>query len=151
MLTFEEKLAIIEDFPQLTRKEVSLGRVNFQFDGSNYEKKNVVYHLHPNGNGFVYAGLLTGYETDSKGLVNIRDFTEKALRNVLERSISSLSETNEEEGAQEQWVNDNGFILRLIKEGDLWNIYADEFLDGTFRTYVASCSYLEQEGFRKKY
>ena len=48
MLTFEEKLAIIESFPELERKNVSLGRVNFHFEGSIYEKKNVVYHLHPN-------------------------------------------------------------------------------------------------------
>ena len=30
MLTFEEKLAIIESFPELERKDVSLGRVNFR-------------------------------------------------------------------------------------------------------------------------
>lgn len=66
MLTFEEKLAIIESFPELERVNVSLGRVNFQFNESVYEKKNVVYHLHPNGNGFVYAGRLQGYQTDGR-------------------------------------------------------------------------------------
>ncbi|MGQ0517887.1 hypothetical protein ACT453_49800, partial [Bacillus sp. D-CC] len=55
MLTFEEKLSIIESFPELERKNVSLKRVNFHFEESRLDKKNVVYHLHPNGNGFVYA------------------------------------------------------------------------------------------------
>lgn len=56
MLTFEEKLSIIETFPELQRKDVSLGRVNFHYPDSVQEKKIVVQHLHPNGNGFVYAG-----------------------------------------------------------------------------------------------
>lgn len=56
MLTFEEKLSIIETFPELQRKDVSLGRVNFHYPESVQEKKIVVQHLHPNGNGFVYAG-----------------------------------------------------------------------------------------------
>ncbi|MBW7461016.1 hypothetical protein K0U00_43865, partial [Paenibacillus sepulcri] len=73
MLSFEEKLAIIESFPQLERKNVSLGRVNFHFEESVHDKKIVVYHLHPGGNGFVYAGLLRGYETDERGFANIRE------------------------------------------------------------------------------
>lgn len=40
MLTFEEKLTIIETFPQLVRKEVSLNRVNFHFPESQFEKKS---------------------------------------------------------------------------------------------------------------
>lgn len=58
MLTFEEKLAIIESFPQLHKKPVSLGRFNFHFEESLHDKKIVVQNLHPNGNGFVYAGHL---------------------------------------------------------------------------------------------
>ena len=54
MLTFEEKTAIIESFPELTKKDVSLKRVNYHFEGSLYDKKTVIYHLHPNGNGFVF-------------------------------------------------------------------------------------------------
>jgi len=150
MLTFKEKLAIIEEFPQLTRKEVSLGRINFQFEDSVMDKKNVVYHLHPNGNGFVYVGLLTGYERDDKGMVNIRNFTEKALRSVIEKSIASLSDTPSETVPDETWINQNGFNLVLTNEYDLWNVYAGELLDGTFKTYPEACAYLEQEGFHKQ-
>jgi len=150
MLTFEEKLAIIEDFPQLTRKDVSLKRVNFQYEGSVTDKKNVVFHLHPNGNGFVYVGLLTGYERDEKGMVNIKNFTEKALRSVIEKSISSLSGQEGESYENETWVNENDFTLVLIHEHELFNVYAGELLDGTFTSYPEACDYLMQEGFTRK-
>lgn len=39
MFTFEEKLAIIESFPELTRKDVSLKRVNFHYEESVQEKR----------------------------------------------------------------------------------------------------------------
>lgn len=85
MLDYEQKLAIIESFPELEKKEVSLGRVNFQYSGSVADKKNVVYHLHPNGNGYVYAKGIGGYETDAKGMVNIRDFSEEDLQAIIKK------------------------------------------------------------------
>src|SRR6478609_3216101 len=104
MLTFEEKLAIVESFPELQRNDVSLGRVNFHFDESVMEKKIVVYRLHPNGNGYVYAEQLNNiYPIDSKGMVNIRDFTEEEFREVIRLSIDSLSES---EPFEETWIND---------------------------------------------
>ena len=76
MLTFEEKLAIIELFRKLERRRcVSTGRINFHYEDSASDKKNVVYHLHPNGNGFVYGAELNGYKKSDKGMVNIRDFS----------------------------------------------------------------------------
>lgn len=75
MLTFEQKLAILDSYPQLERRNVSLGRVNYHYEQSRHEKKTVASHLHPNGNGYVFAGLLRGYESDDKGLVNIRDYS----------------------------------------------------------------------------
>lgn len=147
MLTFEEKLAIIESFPELKRKNVSLGRVNFQFEESVVDKKNVVYHLHPNGNGFVYAELIEGeYETDDRGMANIRDFDEVELRTIVRQAIDSLSESD----VEETWVNDENQTLTLINDFDLWNVYAGDMLDGTFPTYKGATSYLEQEGFRRK-
>lgn len=151
MLSFEQKLAIIKEFPQLSEKPVSLGRLNFQYDESAFEKKNVVYHLHPNGNGFVYAGLLPDVKADDKGYINIREFSDTELRTLIKASIASLEEVPEEEFPKELYRNDTGFELHLIKEGDLYNIYAGEMLDGTFRTYPAALSYLEQEGFERKH
>lgn len=157
MLTFEEKLAIIETFPELERVNVSLGRVNFQFKESISEKKNVVYHLHPNGNGFVYAGRITGNKTDEKGMVNIRDFTAEDLRNLLRDSIKSLSavETPVIEAAiigdnqEERWVNEENQQLLLVNEDEIWNIYFGLNLEETFATYEEAEIFLVEEGFRR--
>ncbi|WP_053363158.1 hypothetical protein [Bacillus sp. FJAT-27251] len=155
MLTFEEKLAIIEEFLELERKNVSLKRVNFHFEGSADDKKNVVYHLHPNGNGFVFAGKLGGYETDSKGMVNIRDYSKEELRHLLKEAIESLKPNPHEEAVigeaeEERWVNDEKHTLILVEEDDMWNVYAGLNLDGTFPSYNEARQYLEEEGFSRR-
>jgi hypothetical protein len=156
MLTFEEKLAIIESFPELERKNVSLGRVNFHFEDSIYDKKNVVYHLHQNGNGFVYAEFLGGYDLDSKGMVNVRDFSAEELRTIIKQSIESLSPNTTLESAiiedneEERWVNSDNHTLILVNEDGMWNVYAGLNLDGTFLSYNEAKQYLEEEGFRKR-
>ncbi|PEJ60117.1 hypothetical protein CN692_02165 [Bacillus sp. AFS002410] len=154
MLTYEEKIKIIESFPELTQKPVSLGRTNFQFEESLKEKKNVVFHLHPNGNGFVYAEGIKGYKTNDKGMVNIRDFSENELRTILSKSIESLSVEptfdEYEEEVEEIWINENGQTLILVSEMDMWNVYAGENLDGTFNSYGEACEYLDEEGFQIK-
>ncbi|WP_249871800.1 hypothetical protein [Oceanobacillus saliphilus] len=147
MLTFEEKLAIIESYPELERHDVSLGRVNFHFPESVMEKKTIVYHLHPNGNGFVYAEQIDDhYTVDSKGMVNIRDFSPDALHKIIKQSIESLSES---EPFEETWINSEKQILKIVEDFDLWNVYAGDLLDGTYATYNAAADYLHQEGFRR--
>ncbi|MBT2699203.1 hypothetical protein J7E79_17605 [Bacillus sp. ISL-40] len=158
MLTYNEKLAIIESFSELERKNVSLGRVNFQFEGSISDKKNIVYHLHPNGNGFVYAGQLDHYDTDEKGMVNIRDFSEDQLRKLLKQSIQSLSsveKTPAEEAIigdskEERWVDSENNVLILVEENESWNIYYGLNLDATFDTYEEAEAFLQEEGFTRK-
>ncbi|GGM24529.1 hypothetical protein GCM10011351_07890 [Paraliobacillus quinghaiensis] len=146
MLTFEEKLAIIESYPMLERNDVSLGRVNFKFKESVIDKENVVYHLHPNGNGYVFAELIDDdYDIDTKGMVNIRDFSEKALRKVIDQSIASLSE---QEPFEETWINRDKETLLLVNDFDSWNIYAGNLLEATYATYNGAVDYLKQEGFR---
>ncbi|WP_066399098.1 hypothetical protein [Neobacillus mesonae] len=159
MLTFEEKLAIIEEFFELERVDVSLGRVNFQYNDSAFDKKNVVYHLHPNGNGFVYAGRLTNYETDQKGMVNIRDFSAKELQQILRESINSLSavensrSTEEEviigDSLEERWTNESNEVLLLVNEDEIWNIYFGLNLEETFDTREEAEIFLVEEGFRR--
>lgn len=159
MLTFEEKLAIIEEFSELERVNVSLGRVNFQYNDSAFDKKNVVYHLHPNGNGFVYAGRLTNYETDQKGMVNIRDFSAKELQQILRESINSLSavensrSTEEEviigDSLEERWTNESNEVLLLVNEDEIWNIYFGLNLEETFDTREEAEIFLVEEGFRR--
>ncbi|CAG7644503.1 hypothetical protein PAESOLCIP111_04723 [Paenibacillus solanacearum] len=155
MLTFEQKLAVISKFPELERKDVSLGRVNFHYEQSAYDKKSVVYHLHPNGNGFVFAGKLHGYETDDKGFVNIRDFSADALRTLIEASIRSLAPKSTEELAivgdaeEERWTGPDNQTLLLVNEDELWYVYAGLSLEMAFDTYEEAEAYLKEEGFAR--
>ncbi|MCP3760986.1 hypothetical protein NLX67_01070 [Domibacillus sp. A3M-37] len=155
MLTFEEKKAIIDTFPQLTAKEVSMKRVNYHFEESLYEKTVVVYHLHPNGNGFVFVGDLPGYTVDSKGLVNIRDFSETDLRAVIADSIRFLSDKPEDEVIEQEelvketeWRNREGQTLVLANEDELWNVYIGMNLEESFESFKEAERYLTEEGFR---
>jgi hypothetical protein len=157
MLSLEEKLAIVESFPELERKNVSLGRINFHYEDSAYDKKTVVYHLHPNGNGFVYAEYIKGYTTDNKGLINIRDFSAEELRDIIEKSIHSLTgKTSKKlpkmdtEQQEEHWIDEDGHLLVVTFVEDLWYIYAGSNLDCAFETYEEVQEYLEEEGFTKK-
>lgn len=153
MLTFEQKQAIIESFPGLKKKEISLKRVNYHFENSLYEKTIVVEKLHPNGNGFVFVGDLLRYEKEAndKGLVNIRDYDETQLREIVEDAIAYLSEEIEvEEPTIEIWRDREGGKLELVCEQRSWNVYHGENLEEAFGTYDAAKAYLLEEGFRKK-
>ncbi|MGI2328759.1 hypothetical protein [Planococcus sp. YIM B11945] len=149
MLTFEQKLEIIETFPELTRKEVSMKRVNFHFEESLYDKKIVVYHLHPNGNGFVYVGNLPQYEADDKGFVNIRDYSEKQLRSVLGDAIDYLS-LEPEPPYDKTWVNREKVKLDLVYEEPFWNVYTGKNLEESFGTFENAEEYLIEQGFREQ-
>lgn len=152
MLTFEEKEAIIQEFTELSRKEVSMKRVNYHYEKSLYEKTTVIYHLHPNGNGFVYVGDLPQYEAaDDKGLLNIREASADELRKIIKDSITYLS-TEEEElqdvEIEEVWKNKEDSKLTLLQEDTLWNIYHGYNLEESFGSYNEAKAYLLEEGFR---
>ncbi|WP_284644727.1 hypothetical protein [Paenibacillus silviterrae] len=156
MLSFEEKLNVISAFPELERRNVSLGRVNFHYEDSVYEKKTVVYHLHPNGNGFVYVGQLPGFaeEADDKGFVNIRDYDAEQLRTLVARSIRSLSpgiteEADAEEGPTEHqlWKGPDEQTLTVYYEDELWYVFSGEILESAFETYEEVEEYMAEEGF----
>lgn len=159
MLTFQQKAEICSTFPELQRKEVSLGRLNFSYEESAYEKKTVVYHLHPNGNGYVYAGLLPDVETDAKGFVNIRDLPADELRELIRRAIEALSGLEKAAGAPMSlassgqaagkmwWKGPNQQRLSLFYEDELWYIYSGPNLESAFETYEEAEEYLREEGF----
>jgi len=152
MLTFEQKQAIIESFSELTKKEISLKRLNYHFMDSLYEKPIVVEKLHPNGNGFIFVGDLLRYEQEAnKGLVNIRDYDEQQLREIIADAIQYLSEEIEtEEPISEIWHSREGDQLQLVFEQRSWNVYHGENLEEAFGTYDTAKEYLLEEGFRKK-
>ena len=150
MLTFEQKQAIIEEFSQLTKKEISLKRINYHFEGSLYEKTIVVEKLHPNGNGFVFVGDLLKYEKEASdnGLVNIRDYSEQALREIIADSIEYLSEEIDDEPIIETWTDRSHTQLKLVYENRSWNVYHNDNLEEAFGTRETAVEYLREEGFR---
>ncbi|THF84615.1 hypothetical protein [Cohnella fermenti] len=163
MLSFEEKLAIANSFAELERRDVSMGRVNYHYEGSAFEKKTVVYRLHPNGNGYVYAGRLREYDdaADEKGMVSIRDFGAEELREIIAKAIASLTQGGaaavgaKAPSTEERWVNAEKMTLELKLEdeeeglGGMWYVYAGLNLDGVFETYQEAVQYLEEEGFAR--
>lgn len=151
MLTFEQKQQIIETFPELTRKEVSMKRLNYHYEDSLYDKTVVVQHLHPNGNGFVYVEGIPGYEADDRGLVNIREATEEELKATIRDAIKALSteeEAKEEELLEEVWVNEQGQKLTLLEEEGFFNIYHGYNLEESFGDYQEAADYLKEENFK---
>lgn len=148
MLTFEQKQAIIESFPELTRKDVSMKRVNYHYEDSFFDKTVVVQHLHPNGNGFVYVAGIPGYAADDRGLVNIREATEEELRATIVDSIKALAqEEAQEQPAEQHWVNAAGDKLVLMEEMDAWNLYHGLNLEDSFGDYAEAVTYLKEERF----
>lgn len=151
MLTFEQKQAIIETFPQLEKKEISLDRLNYHFKDSLFEKTIVVEKLHPNGNGYVFVGDLLKYEHEAiRGLVNIRDYSEQQLREILADAIEYLSEEDEYLAEPEiyVWTNREGNKLIVKYEDRNWNVYYNDNLEEVFGTYEAAKDYLQEEGFK---
>jgi hypothetical protein len=162
MLSFQEKLDICSSYPELQRRDVSLGRVNFHYEESAHEKKTVVYHLHPNGNGYVYGGLVPGVSADDKGFVNIRDYSADELRSLIRKSIDSLTgpasgeaarpaqaaAEGGESGKKQRWVNEKQETLTVHYEDELWYIYAGANLESACETYEEVEEYMQEEGFR---
>lgn len=150
MLSFKEKLAIMESFPQLERRDVSMGRVNFHYEKSVIEKKNVGFHFHPNGNGYIFAGEIGGVDTDEKGFVNIREYSEEELRSLVERAIESLTgDSSWEEGQEEKWFDSDRNELQLKFEDDMWYLFSGLNLEMAFETYEEAREYLKEEGFHR--
>jgi len=152
MLTFEQKQQIIESFPQLVKKEISLKRLNYHYEDSLYEKTIVVEKLHPNGNGFVFVGDLLKYEKEAvKGLVNVRDYSEAQLREIIQDAIDYLGEEEVEEGPIiEIWSSREGSEIELIYNGRSWDVFFQDNLEESFGTREAAVEYLREDGFRQK-
>ncbi|MFC5403493.1 hypothetical protein [Cohnella soli] len=153
MLSFEQKIAIMESFPQLERRNVSMGRVNFHYERSIEEKKNVGYHFHPNGNGYVFAAYIDGADFDEKGYVNVRDFGEEELRALVKASIDSLTGSGADsswaEGDEEKWIDADNSVLTLKFEDDMYYLFAGLNLEMAFESYAEALEYLQEEGFSR--
>jgi len=91
-LSFDQKRKIFKSFPELSEKIISNGRVNYIFEGSMQDKKVLARELSYTGNGYVYGGYLPEYKTevDARGWINIRDYNEKALKELILKVIESF-------------------------------------------------------------
>lgn len=151
MLSFEEKKAIFDDYPELEMREVSMGRLNYHFTGSAVDKTMVVKFLHPkSANAFVYAGYLPKEET-KEGYLSVHDMEEEEIRQAVEAAIDFLKKTADgfEEGYTECWQDDREDELLLKYSDGIWLIVLTTgSVEAVFKTKEAGEGYLIEEGFR---
>lgn len=114
---------------------------------------------------------------NDKGFVNIRDFTESELRQLVQQSIDSLSGLSAsysgspvpgtgaaaisgdtsglgiqaaisgENSSEELWLDPEGTSLLLKPADDLWYVYAGSAIEMVFETREEAEEYLREEGF----
>ena len=90
-LSFDHKRKIFKSFPELTEEIKSNGRVNYVFVNSNQQRKVLARELTYTGNGYVSGQYLANceYVVDDRGWINIRDFNEKQLVDLIMRGVES--------------------------------------------------------------
>ncbi|QQE80437.1 hypothetical protein [Alicyclobacillus sp. SO9] len=92
MLSFEHKREILRSFPELREQSISNGHyVNFTFSSSKKPGKTVARELYHSGNGYVCGRYMADYPTDARGWINIKNFNEAELKEVVSMSIESMS------------------------------------------------------------
>ncbi len=149
MLTFEEKKQIISRFTELEEKAISLGRVNYHYPSSKREKSILIKHLHPNGNGYVYAPYLDVSMLDKQGYFNIFEASESELVELISAAITYMDSDGDifKEGQEITYVDEFEEKLVLTYENKMWIVYAAENVEAVFPTLEAAESYLGDEGF----
>lgn len=150
MLSFDEKRKIINGFAALEEKPVSMKRYNYHYPASKREKTVLVKHLHPNGNGFVYAPYLEeSAKLDKEGYVNIYDVTEAELVQLIEQALTYMDSDGGayQEGDTFVYQNDTGELLKLVFENKMWIVYAYDNVEAVFKSLDQAESYLADEGF----
>lgn len=97
MLSLEQKRKIFNSFPELTEKKSIVKKSNterfgYDFKESKRNKKEIARELTDTGNGYIYVNYLKEYkdQMDDRGFVNIKDFTETKLREIIIKVIQSF-------------------------------------------------------------
>lgn len=100
MLNFEEKKSIFRSYQDLVEHQMSNQRVNYEYVKSKQRGKILATQLHPNGNGYVIGKYLEpktikfkGYKLDSRGWINIKEFTESGLRELIQLTMNSMNQS----------------------------------------------------------
>ncbi|MBS4213835.1 hypothetical protein [Neobacillus rhizophilus] len=97
MLSFEEKKEIFRTF-KLEEKEISNGRVNFNYPESKQRGLVLARELQQSGNGYVLGKYMSeevirknNYTVDPRGWISVRDFTKAELITVIVEAMKSMS------------------------------------------------------------
>ncbi|EUJ29175.1 hypothetical protein MFLO_11330 [Listeria floridensis FSL S10-1187] len=146
----KKKKEIIDRFTELTAKPISLNRVNYHYPESQREKTILVKHLHPNGNGFIYAPYLEGEtELDKEGYVNIYEASEEELTELIQKAIDFMNtdEAGFAEGEARFYQDQDKNILKLVYENKVWIVYDFDNVEAVFKSLEQAESYLSDEGF----
>lgn len=150
MLSFDEKKAIFDSFPELKSQEVSMNRLNYHFEESAIPKTTVVKFLHPkSANAFVYAGYLPK-EATKDGYISAIDATKEELIDLVEKSIEflKLTEDGYEDGYEENWHDERGDALVLRYSNYMWVVVMSSgAVEAVFKTKEQAEGYLMDEGF----
>lgn len=150
MLSFQEKKAIFESFPELSAQPVSMNRLNYHFEESAVPKTTVVKYLHPkSGNAFVFAGYLPKEET-KEGYISVMESTKEDIIKLVEEAIAylRLTEDGYENGYEEIWSDNNGDKLTLQYGDYMWTVLMSSgAVEAVFKTKEQAEGYLMDEGF----
>ncbi len=100
MLSFEQKKSIFRTYEDLVEKQLSNQRINYEYPKSQQRGKVLATQLHPNGNGYVTGKYMNsetvkekGYKLDSRGWINIKEFSESELHEVIVLTMLSMNQS----------------------------------------------------------
>lgn len=93
-MSYEQVVNVLDEFPELKRKEVSNNRSTYYYPNSPIRKENVLQELHLSGNGYLFVGYLSEYRhrMDKRQFISIKKFTEPELRDALKQVLQSFNE-----------------------------------------------------------
>lgn len=93
-MSYEQVVNILDEFPELKRKEVSNNRSAYYYPNSPIRKENVLQELHLSGNGYLFVGYLSEYRhrMDKRQFISIKKFTEPEFRDALKQVLQSFNE-----------------------------------------------------------
>lgn len=93
MLSLAEKRKILNSYDELSEREDKFGRFFNYFDRSITRKKIVVNEFVSSGNVYVYGKRIPEYKDVlyKDGSVCVKEFTAEELRDIVRKSIDSLS------------------------------------------------------------
>ena len=91
-LSLDQKVEIIETFPELHKSIDKNGRISYFIYGSKQRRKQIIRELTHTGNGYIYGSLTPELHerVDNRGWINFKDCNERELRELIGKVIESF-------------------------------------------------------------